>query len=174
MKNVFLLFLSVITSVSLFAQSSQYDLFIQNGLDYLNEGQTQQAMTAFQNAHALDSMRVESYYYTGIAIATICYQTGQSCEGAIEMLTTAINIDPDFRKGYYNRGVCFLRINLYDNAINDFTMAIKKNQNDGDSYCNRGLAKVKAGKKQEGCKDIQKGVSLGSAMGKNLQASFCQ
>ena len=172
MKNL-IFFIFITSAATLFGQSN-YNLLIENGLDYYYKGQQQQALTEFQKAHAIDSTRVESYYYTGIAIATICYQTGESCEGAIEMLTTAINIDPDFRKGYYNRGVCFLRINLYKNAIDDFTLAIKSNKNDGDAYCNRGLAKVKVGKKLEGCTDIQKGVSLSSTMGKNLQTSFCQ
>ena len=172
MKNLISLFLIAISFTS-FAQSSQYDLFIQNGLGYLGKNQYQQAMVEFQKAYNLDSTKVESYYYTGVTITNICFQTGESCQGAIEMLTTSININPNFRKAYYNRGVCLLRIGYLKDAINDFNNAIKLDNQDPDYFINRGLAKIKLKEKEEGCIDFKKALKLGSNKALKFQKEYC-
>ncbi len=157
-----------------FSQVTLYDSHIKNGLDYYRKGLIQQAINEFQLAHSLDSNRVESYYYSGVVIADICYQSGQSCDGAIEMLTTSINIDPAFRKAYYNRGVCLLRVNYLKEALQDFNEAIKLDPTYGNAYCNRGLAKIKLGDKTSGCQDIEKGIKLNSELGLPLQNQYCK
>jgi len=174
MKKTLILFILLSISLLNNAQVSNYDSFIKKGLDCYSKGLTQEAMNEFQLAHSLDSNRVESYYYTGVVIADICHQSGQSCDGAIEMLTTSININPTFRKAYYNRGVCLLRINYLKDAIQDFNEAIKIDPTNGNAYCNRGLAKIKLGDKTVGCQDIEKGTGLNSKLGPALQKQYCK
>lgn len=117
--------LLIIVSVNAFAQSSNYDLLIKAGLDDYNKRLTQQALVNFEKAHSLDSTRVEAYYYTGITLANSCHESGNLCNEAITMLSTAININPKFRKSFYNRGVCFLRLNMFKQAIADLTRLLK-------------------------------------------------
>jgi tetratricopeptide (TPR) repeat protein len=171
--KLLLTYLFIIFSLNAFSQSSNYDLLIKAGLDDYNKGLTQQALANFEKAHSLDSTRVEAYYYTGVTIASICQQTGQSCNGAIEMLSTAINIKPSFRKSYYNRGVCFLRIGYYKEAISDFNSAIKIDASNGEAYANRGVAKINIGQKNEGCKDIDKAISLNANGASELKKKYC-
>jgi tetratricopeptide (TPR) repeat protein len=165
--------LSIIFSLNSFSQNSKYDLLIKTGLDNYNKGLNQRALENFESAHKLDSTRVEAYYYTGVTIASICQQTGRSCDGAIEMFSPAINIKPSFRKSYYNRGVCFLRIGYYKEAINDFTRAIKLDTSNGEAYANRGIAKMNIGQKTEGCKDIDKAISLNADGAIELKKKYC-
>ncbi len=169
-----LTFLLIILSISSYSQSIKYDILIKTGLEKYTNGLNQQALEYFEKAHSLDSTRVEAYYYTGVTIATICQQTGQSCSGAIEMLTIAINIEPTFRKSYYNRGVCFLRIGYFKEAIEDFTKALKIDANNGEAYANRGVAKINLGQKSEGCMDIDKANNLNSIGAKDLKKNYCQ
>lgn len=131
-------------------------------------------MVEFQKAYNLDSVRIESYYYTGVTIGSICFQTGESCQGAIEMLTTSININPAFRKAYYNRGVCLLKLGYLKDAINDFNNAIKLDKTNEEAYTNRGMAKIQLGLKTEGCQDLDKAINLKSDKAVQLKKSYCQ
>ena len=169
------IFTALLLFVSLLANSqvSNYDSHIKNGLNYYSKGLTQQAMNEFQQAHSIDSNRVEAYYYTGVTIASICQQSGNSCVGAIEMLTTSINIDPTYRNSYYNRGVCFLRLNMFQDAINDFDKAIKLDPKNGECFTNRAVAKFNLNFHDEGCKDLKKALELGATQAKSLQDKYC-
>lgn len=174
MKKILILFLFISISLANNAQVSNYDSFIKKGLDLYAKGQLQQAMTAFQNAHSIDSTRVDAYYYTGITIATICQQSSNSCEGAIEMLTTSINIDPTFRNSYFNRGVCFQKINMFQEAINDFNKAIELNPTNGECFTNRAVSKFNLNMKNSGCEDLKKALDLGATEAKSLYNQYCK
>lgn len=173
MKTILTTFLIIFT-LNAFSQSAKYDLLIKNGLDNYNKGLNQQALEYFEKAHSIDSTRVESYYYAGITLATSCHQTGSLCNEAITMLSTAIKINPNFRKSFYNRGVCFLGLSMFKQAVADFDNAIKLDGNNGEAYANRGVAKIKLGQQVEGCKDIQKAISLNSPEAQKLKTLYCQ
>jgi tetratricopeptide (TPR) repeat protein len=171
-KNIFTSLLLLLTLL-VNAQVSNYDSHIKNGLNYYNKGLTQQAMNEFQQAHSIDSNRVEAYYYTGVTIASICQQSGNSCVGAIEMLTTSINIDPTYRNSYYNRGVCFLRINMLQEAISDFDKAIELDPTNGECFTNRAIAKFNLNLNDSGCEDLKKALDLGATQAKSLKSKYC-
>jgi tetratricopeptide (TPR) repeat protein len=174
MKTKIIIPLLLFTSLIANCQVSNYDLHIKNGLDYYSKGLIQQAMAEFQRAHSIDSTRVEAYYYTGISIATICQQTGNSCMGAIEMLTTSINIDPNYRNSYYNRGVCFLRFNMFSDAIKDFDKAIALDPTNGECFANRAIAKFNLNLNDSGCKDLKKALDLSATQAKSLYDKYCK
>jgi tetratricopeptide (TPR) repeat protein len=165
--------LLIILYINAFSQSSNFDQLIKTGIDYYNKGLTQQALANYEKAHSIDSTRVEAYYYTGIALANSCHQTGNLCTEAITMLSTALNINPKYRNSFYNRGVCFLRLNMFSQAIVDFDNAIKLDERDGDAYANRGVSKIKSGQKKNGCKDIQKAINLNSTEAQKLKNFYC-
>ena len=97
-----------------YCQTSTYDSFINKGLEYYYSGNYQNALLEFQKAHTFDSTKVDAYYYSGVALASECYNSGTLCNEAIKMLSIAINIDPNYRKTFYNRGICFLRIGIFE------------------------------------------------------------
>jgi tetratricopeptide (TPR) repeat protein len=171
-KSLFL-FISLIATAQLFAQS-KYQLHIDNGLNHFSTGDFKSALVEFQKAHALDSTRVDSYYYSGVALAGTCRQTGDLCREAITMLNVAINIDPTFRKSFYNRGVCFLKVGFFEQAIKDFNQAILSDQADGDYYANRGIAKYYLNQVEEACVDFDKAIKLQSPLGEQFKKQFCQ
>ena len=59
---------------------------------------------------------------------------------AIEVLATAIRLDPRYAEAYYQRGNAFLRKGWSNWAIADFTAAIRINPSDAKAFNNRGVA----------------------------------
>lgn len=140
----------------------------------MEQGANKSALDMFQKAHSYDSSRVQSYYYTGIIIASICYETGKSCTDAIEMLTTSINIDPTFRNSHYNRGICFQKISMFHEAIDDFNKAIELNPKNGECYTNRAISKFHLSMKNSGCNDLEKALKMGALQAKSLYNEYCK
>jgi tetratricopeptide (TPR) repeat protein len=82
----------------------------------------------------------------------------------IDVLNKLINLlkdeDPRLSKVYNNRGTTYDRKGDYDNAINDFTKAIKLNSNDAAVYYNRGTAYYSKGEFDNAIKDFNKAIEL--------------
>ena len=56
-------------------------------------------------------------------------------------------------KAYYNRGMVCNKLGRYQEAIADYTTAIKINPDDADAYVNRGAAYDDLGRYQEAIAD---------------------
>jgi len=57
---------------------------------------------------------------------------------ALEDLSRAIQLDPEYSKAWFNRGNMHFRINLPEKALEDFSKAIELNPGYGQAYYNRG------------------------------------
>jgi tetratricopeptide (TPR) repeat protein len=68
------------------------------------------------------------------------YVENEQYQLAIDNLTAALKINPDFALAYYNRGVAYDDLENYTAAIADYTSALKINPDDADAYYNRGVA----------------------------------
>jgi tetratricopeptide (TPR) repeat protein len=80
---------------------------------------------------------------------------------AIEYLSNAIKLQPDYPQAYYNRGNAYYGLGQYQRAIKDYTVAIRLKPNDIDAYYNRGNAFFYLGNNKLGCLDAQKSCALG-------------
>ena len=59
----------------------------------------------------------------------------------MQTLTKAIELNPNYAKAYYNRGIAKFDLQDYKGAIADYTKAIELNPNYAKAYYNRGIAK---------------------------------
>lgn len=82
---------------------------------------------------------------------------------AIEYLTEAIRLKPDYAKAYFSRGNAYGRdLGQYQPAIENFNEAIRLKPDYVSAYKNRGVAYLFQGNKELGCRDMRKACALGS------------
>ncbi len=80
---------------------------------------------------------------------------------AIEYLSNAIKLQPDYASAYYNRGNAYYGLGQYQRAIKDYSEAIRLKPNDVDSHYNRANAYFNQGNNTLGCRDAKKMCSFG-------------
>jgi len=73
----------------------------------------------------------------------------------------AIIEDYSLIEAYVDRGAAKLALNQYQEAIPDFTMAIKHDSNNGIALYNRGVSYFQAGQLEDACEDWKKVKELG-------------
>ncbi len=87
-----------------------------------------------------------------------------------EIMLEVEEIDPIL---YKLRGNLYMMIGRYYDAIQDYDKAIRKDINMAEAYFNRGLAKLKAYNRSDGCADLAQGVALGYEKGAEKAQLFC-
>lgn len=80
---------------------------------------------------------------------------------ALPFVNKAIELDKSDWHFWDTRGEIYLNLGQYDNAISDLDKAIKIEKH-FNSYYMRGLAQIKKGNKEKGCKDLSKSGELGN------------
>lgn len=80
---------------------------------------------------------------------------------AIEDLTEAIRLYPEFAYAYYNRANLLALSGKLPEAYDDYTKAIELNPNFAEAYYNRGLIQIYMKDTRKGCLDISKAGELG-------------
>ena len=81
---------------------------------------------------------------------------------ALPFVNKALELDESEWFIWDTRGEIYLNLEKYKEAISDLTKAIKIQKHD-NSYYLRGIAHIKNGEKEKGCKDLSKAGELGNA-----------
>ena len=74
--------------------------------------------------------------------------------------STAIALDPEYTKAWYDRGVAYGNLEQWDLAITDFSNAILLDPALTDAYSDRGNANSKIGKWKEALDDFSKAIKI--------------
>jgi tetratricopeptide (TPR) repeat protein len=85
----------------------------------------------------------------------------QEYEKALPFIDKALELDKSDWHFWDTRGEIYLNLGQYDNAISDLDKAIEIEQH-YNSYYLRGLAQIKKGDKEDGCRDLSKSGELGN------------
>jgi tetratricopeptide (TPR) repeat protein len=110
--------------------------------------------------------------YTG------CYDCGYDAyekgnyDGAMVLFSKAINLNPNFDKAYYGRGLTYQKLNLLDMAINDFSRAIQINTNFSEAYYSRGIVYSITGNQQKADEDFRKYQELKPLSALNVNSNL--
>ncbi|HWY13487.1 MAG TPA: tetratricopeptide repeat protein [Bacteroidia bacterium] len=87
-------------------------------------------------------------------------------EKAISDLNHAITIRPKYITAHYNRGIAFMRLGKFNEAVNDFSMVLQNKSRDIISvYMNRGDAYMQLGNYKEAIEDYTSGLSYDDHFG---------
>jgi tetratricopeptide (TPR) repeat protein len=79
---------------------------------------------------------------------------------AIEYLTNAINLKPDYADAYYSRGFAYYELGKYKIAVRDYDKAIGIHPDDAIAYNNRGKAYAKLRQYNPAIKDFNEAIRL--------------
>jgi tetratricopeptide (TPR) repeat protein len=109
--------------------------YYNQGITYVQDGETDKAITAFTEAIRLNPRLVEAYCNRGVI-----YGRRGETEKAIADHTKAIRMAPKMAQAYYNRAVAYARQGKTEKAIADYTETIRLNPRLAVVYFNRGIA----------------------------------
>lgn len=139
-------------------------------------GNTQVARDYLEKAKAIFLEDDEVIYY----LAKV-YQKEKNYLAALGEFTLAIKYSkvngedlPIIYDYYASRGVCYLKQNKYQQALDDFNDALKLNEMEGSIYVNRGYALYKLEQPDAGCKSWQKAFDLGHTYVQKYLDKFCK
>jgi len=114
-KRVLEFFISIFL-VSVFLSTglggTEADAHFQKGVNYMNEGNYQEAIGEFNQTLTIDSKYVDAYCGIGIA-----YLNQKKYKEAIEALEKAIALDPDKAIAHYLLGMAYEQTMNYGEAI---------------------------------------------------------
>jgi len=172
MKQEFSILLLFIT-ITMYSQNSQCDKLVNQGFEFLKQGNLIQAIDKYNAALKIDANKLEAHYGLGVAYSATCLQNGGYCNEAITHFLRENEIKKGYRETYYNLGVCFIKAFNYKEAITYLDKAIAQKNNDGEYYYNRGFAKIQLGKNSDGCKDLKKALELKFNPAQDLLNQYC-
>lgn len=115
------------------------------------------------------------YHYFG---ANIFFKT-KKYQAAAENYTRAISnqgnndVNINLVNCYYNRGVSYLVMDVYNKAAEDFSMVIKLNNSFAQAYHNRGVALRNSGLLEEACQDFKKAKVMGILKSQEYIEKYC-
>ena len=92
---------------------------------------------------------------------------------ALPIVTRALDLDKSEAYIWDTRGEAYFKLGEYEKCIKDMDKAISIEESD-NSYYIRGLAKVKLGKKTEGCSDLSKAGELGRLEAYEAISTYCK
>lgn len=129
-----------------------------------------------EKAKKLFSDDDEFFYYSGKL-----YQKKGDFKNAIIEFTEAIKFSkingedyPIVYDYHSSRGICFLKLDKFNEAVEDFNYAIKLNDKKSGIYSNRGYALFKINKKEEACESWKKATELGDNSANSYIVKFCK
>ena len=138
-----------------------------------------------------DTILLKSYLYKAVEIFIeddeILYYLGNlyrkesKIDSAIIAYTKAIDYSkingedyPLVYAYYLNRGICFINIESYVKAIQDFNYGIKLNPRKPALYVNKAILLHQLGNKNQACIQWEKASKLGSTDAKSYLLKYCQ
>ena len=93
-------------------------------------------------------------------------------QGVIRDLTQAINLEPSFAFGYYNRGTFYAMTNDMHAALTDFDKAIELDESLAEAWYNRGLVLALLNRMDEAFRDLSRAGELGIYSAYNIIKRF--
>jgi Flp pilus assembly protein TadD len=120
------------------------------GVAYRSKGDNDRAMTDFSEAIRLDPKEPVAYNNRCWTRAII----GRELQEALADCNEALRLDPNLSHPLATRGLVYLRLERFDNAIVDYDAALKINSRMANALYGRGFVKLKTGDTPGGNDDI--------------------
>ncbi len=122
----------------------------------INKQSTQKLKKEFQQAS--EGLTAVDWFYKANALWDGKKVTDP--KKAIEYLTNAIKLQPDYAMAYNNRGIAYTNLRQQQWAIEDFDEAIRLQPDLAMAHCNRGAAYGNIGQYQRAIEDLNEAIRL--------------
>jgi tetratricopeptide (TPR) repeat protein len=132
--GLFLLALIVCPIVTA-AYDSRAEPYFNDGVSLVNAGRYSEAISAFDQALAIDPTISEAWYNHGTSLNKL----GRFAE-ALNSFDRAVALNPNDALAWNNRGTALINLGRYSEAISSYDRAIALNPNDAVARSNRQLA----------------------------------
>ena len=159
-KLTFVVLLLILLILLIFGCSTSQITKYELGLESYNDARYRTAAEYFTRAIWEDPVNAELYFLRGNAKAKLKLN-----DEAILNYTTAIKLDPEM-KYYENRGLTFIEIKDYRNAISDFNEALIFDSTNSTLYFNRGYTQALSGNYESAIIDYSRAISHDSTNAK--------
>lgn len=93
---------------------------------------------------------------------------------ALPLVEKALALDQSEGYIWDTRGEIFYKIGEFNKCISDMNKSLSINNKSQNSYLYRGLANIKIGKKEDGCRDLSKAGELGNEKAYEAISEFCK
>jgi len=81
-------------------------------------------------------------------------------KGAAQLLTTAISVNAASSQVHFQRGLCYLNLNQYNEAVNDFTRTIEIDPKFPEAYINRATSNLELKQLDNAIADYSKAIEI--------------
>ncbi len=128
------------------------------GRALLQDGKTEEAMKAFENAVALHPQGLWPNFYYGLC----AYQLG-NWEDAIAAFSVCMALAPDSAVCPFNRALAYAALNRNDRAIRDYDTALQRDPNFAAAALNRGILHLKEKRFPAAIADFERAIRDGAS-----------
>ena len=137
------------------ASETSYDDLIEEGNTFLNLGEYQKALKAYDQALAIKPELHEAFYNKGVALGNL-----GRYEEAITAYDQALAISPDEYKSLSNKGIAFSYLGRYEEAIAAFNQSLSINPNQYKSFYNKGSVLGRLGRYEEAIAALDQSLAI--------------
>jgi len=95
-------------------------------------------------------------------------------EKALADYNRLLQISPNHTDGIRNRAFNLYTMKRWEAAIADYDYLLQNNPNDYTSYYYRGISRIEAGQKAQGCTDLQRSAQFGLDAAKQALVQYCK
>lgn len=130
----------------------------------------------FEAAKKIFTEDDEIYYCAGLINKNLGLyrQAVTDLSAAIRLSSNYDDASDEFYAFYFNRGVCYLRLNDFRAAAADFTKTLEINPYHQGSYANRGMARYNLKDKQGACDDWRAAYDNGYEAASTYLTKYCR
>jgi tetratricopeptide (TPR) repeat protein len=157
-------FLNEAKSVNKNAPNHHADL----GLLQLEDERFTEAILNFDTAIALDPQNGELYINRGLAKEKL-----NDLEGASRDFDKALRIDSEWPKAWFVQGNNFMKQKKWQEALENYTVAITYDEHYASAYYNRAIVKYNLGEQKQACEDLLIAETKGMTIEKKMRDRIC-
>lgn len=135
------------------------ELLMQQGMRFLDLGDTQNAAETFRQATVLAPTDSKAFFYYGVSLL----EQGK-LEEAAQAFETSTRLDPTSAPAWHNLGYSYYRLGFIEKAIESFQRSIAIQADKWDSHLLLGLCYLQTAKLEQSAESLEKALEYGGEL----------